>query len=130
METQRQKRIAEIIHNDLAEILHDLFRDIVQGVIVTVTKVRVTPDLTEAKIYVSIFPDTERIRLFSYIEKHQKNIRYRLAQRTRHQLRRVPELHFFIDDSIDYMEEIDKALRNETENPIQNPNILPKRKKL
>ncbi len=130
METQRQKRIAEIIHNDLAEILHDLFRDIVQGVIVTVTKVRVTPDLTEAKIYVSIFPDTERIRLFSYIEKHQKNIRYRLAQRTRHQLRRVPELHFFIDDSIDYMEEIDKALRNETENPIQNPDILPKRKKL
>ena len=130
METQRQKKIAGIIQEDLADILQKTFRDIARGLILSVTKVRITPDLMEARVYISIFPSSERERVFNHIEKHGKSLRHELAKRTRHQLRRVPDLHFFIDDSLDYIEEIDRALHNKNENPIENPDLLPKRKKL
>ncbi len=130
METQRQKRIANLLQEETAQILQRMFRDIAKGLIITVTKAKVTSDLTESRLYISIFPPSERERIFQYILNRQKTIRYELGQRIRHQLRRIPELHFHIDDSLDYIDEIDKALRNENENPIENPELLPKRKKL
>jgi ribosome-binding factor A len=130
METNRQKKIAGVIQQDLAEILQNAMRESGHGVIITVTKVSVTPDLGEAKVYISVFPTENRNRIVEDTIKQTSAIKYQLAQRTRHQLRRVPDLHFFVDDSLDYIEGIEKALKGEVDDPITNPDILPKRKKI
>ncbi len=130
METNRQKKIAGIIQQDLAEIMQEALRESHRGVIISVTKVRVSSDLGEAKVYISVFPTQHREAVVEETIKHSHLIRHKLAQRTRNQLRRVPELHFFVDDSLDYIENIDKALKGDVENPIEHPEILPKRKKI
>jgi ribosome-binding factor A len=130
METNRQKKIAGIIQKDIAEIMQEAMRDANKGVIISVTKVRVTSDLGEAKIYISVFPTKDRDSIVVETQEHNRLIRHRLAQRTRHQLRRVPELQFFVDDSLDYIEGIDKALKGDITNPIEHPEVLPKRKKI
>ena len=129
METQRQKKIAGLIQQDLAEILQRAATDGgLKGVILTVSKVSVTSDLSIAKVYVSIFPPGEANPLLKGIQAEQAGIRHELAQRTRHQLRRVPELNFYLDDSLDYIENIEKSLE-EGENPIENRDLLDRRKK-
>lgn len=130
METNRQKKIAGVIQQDIAEILQNAMRESGQGVIITVTKVHITPDLSDAKIYISIFPTDNRDRIVMETQEHSNAIKYQLAKRTRHQLRRVPELHFFVDDSLDYIDKIDKALKGDAVDPIKHPEILPKRKKM
>ncbi len=130
METNRQKKIAGVIQKDIAEILQNAMRESGQGVIITVTKVQITPDLSDAKVYISIFPTENRDKIVMETQEHTHAIKHQLAQRTRHQLRRVPELHFFMDDSLDYIEGIDKALKGDLEDPIKHPEILPKRKKI
>jgi ribosome-binding factor A len=130
METNRQKKIAGVIQHDIAEILQEAMRESQQGVIITVTKVNITPDLGEAKVYISVFPTDNSQQIVAQTQGHAKAIKYQLAQRTRHQLRRVPDLHFFLDDSLDYIEGIEKALKGDVINPIENPDILPKRKKM
>lgn len=129
METQRQKKIAGLIQQDLAEILQRAATDGgLRGVILSVSKVSVTPDLALARVYVSIFPTAQAMPLLKGIQAEQAKIRHELAQRTRHQLRRVPELNFFLDDSLDYIENIEKSLE-QGEDPIENPDLLPRRKK-
>lgn len=129
METQRQKKIAGLIQQDLAEILQRAATDGgLRGVILSVSKVSVTPDLALARVYVSIFPTAQAMPLLKGIQAEQSKIRHELAQRTRHQLRRVPELNFFLDDSLDYIEKIEKSLE-QGEDPIENPELLPRRKK-
>ncbi len=128
-ETHRQKKIAGVLQKDLIDILQGEARDWLKGIIISITKVYVTSDLGEAKIYVSVFPSKHRDRLMEGIKKNSSTIRYELARRTKNQLRRMPNLEFFIDDSLDYIEEIDTALKGDDENPIINPNILPKRQK-
>ncbi|HKJ06769.1 MAG TPA: 30S ribosome-binding factor RbfA [Flavobacteriaceae bacterium] len=130
METNRQKKIAGVIQKDLAEILQHAARDGMKGVIISVTKVHVTTDLSQAKVYVSVFPQLKREIIVEGINANRSSIRYELAQRTKHQLRRMPDLHFYIDDSLDYIEGIDNALKGKKENPIENPDILDKRKKI
>ena len=129
METQRQKKIAGLLQQDLAEFLQRTAVDSgLKGVIITVSKVYVTSDLSIAKVYVSIFPAKEALPLLKGIQAMQPQIRHELAQRTRHQLRRVPELTFYLDDSLDYIEAIEKSLEN-GENPIENRDLLDRRKK-
>ncbi len=130
METNRQKKIAGVIQQDIADIIQTAVSNTIGGVLISVTKVRVTADLTEAKVYISVFPTDNRESIVMQTQAQTKSIRYQLAQRTKHQLRRVPALHFFVDDSLDYIEGIDKALRGDNEDPIKNPDVLPKRKKL
>ena len=130
METNRQKKIAGVIQKDIAEILQEAMRESQHGVIVTVTKVQLTPDLAEAKVFISVFPTDNRDQIVMETQEHTAAIKHKLAKRTRHQLRRVPELHFFVDDSLDYIEAIDKALKGDEINPIEHPEILPKRKKM
>ncbi|MBC2838169.1 30S ribosome-binding factor RbfA [Robiginitalea sp. SC105] len=128
-ETQRQKKIAGVLQQDLAEILQRTATDGgLQGVILSVTKVHVTSDLSIAKVYVSIFPVKEAAALIKGIKAQKAQFRHELARRTRNQLRRVPELLFFLDDSLDYIENIEKSLK-EGEDPIENPDLLPRRKK-
>ena len=81
------------------------------GVLVSVTAVRVSPDLSVAKAYLSIFPSDKADELIKAIRANTKSIRYDLGQRVRLQLRKIPDLTFFIDDSLDYIENIDKLLK-------------------
>jgi ribosome-binding factor A len=130
METNRQKKIAGVIQKDLVDVLQSAARDGVKGVLISVTKVQVTSDLSQAKVFLSIFPNAKRDELLEGIKSNAPLIRHELAQRTKNQLRRVPGLAFFIDDSLDYIENIDASLQGKDEDPIKNPEILPKRRKL
>lgn len=129
METNRQKKIAGVLQKDLVDVLQSAAREGMKGVIISVTKVNVTSDLSEAKIYISVFPSEKREELIKGIIANTIMIRHELAQRTRHQLRRMPNLLFFADDSLDYIENIDNALKGNEDNPIDNPDILDQRQK-
>ena len=128
METNRQKKIAGVIQKDLVDILQGAARDGMKGVVISVTKVNVTSDLSQAKAYLSIFPSAKKSEILEGIKANSVMIRHALGMRTRNQLRRMPELHFFIDDSLDYIENIDDALKGK-DDPIRNPESLDKRKK-
>ena len=130
METNRQKKIAGVIQKDLVDVLQSAARDGVKGVIISVTKVQVTSDLSQAKVLLSIFPNEKRDELLAGLTSKSPLIRRELAQRTKNQLRRVPGLAFLVDDSLDYIENIDASLKGKDEDPIKNPDILPKRRKL
>ena len=128
-ETQRQKKIGGILQQDLAEVLQwAATNGGLRGVIISVSKVSVTTDLSIAKVYLSIFPNKEAASLLDGIRSNSSRIRHELAQRTKHQLRRMPQLEFFIDDSLEYIDRIEKSLKRE-ENPITDPDLLDKRKK-
>lgn len=129
MESNRQKKIAGILQQDLAEVLqHAASSGGLKGVIISVSKVNVTSDLSIAKVYLSIFPNKEAKPLLEGIKSNKPLIRHELAQRTRHQLRRMPILEFFIDDSLEYIDGIERSLKGE-EDPLENPDLLDKRKK-
>jgi ribosome-binding factor A len=128
-ETNRQKKIAGVIQKDLVDVLQGAAQAGMQGVLISVTRVRVTTDLSQAQVFLSIFPSDKRDALVTAIQSNAVQLRHELAQRTKHQLRRVPNLTFYGDDSLDYIEKIDASLRGEDTNPIQNPEILPKRNK-
>lgn len=128
-ESNRQRKIASVLQKDLVDVLQKAAQDGMQGVIISVSKVAVTSDLGVAKVYLSIFPSAKRDAIIEGVKSNAPLIRHELAQRTRNQLRRMPELLFFGDDSLDYIEDIDKSLKGEDDNPIQNPDILPRRQK-
>ena len=129
MESQRQKKIASVLQRDLVDVLQGAAREGgMQGVIISVTQVKVTVDLSIAKVYLSIFPIKQAKVLIEGISSNAPIIKHELAQRTKHQLRRMPELLFFIDDSLEYIDQIDRSLKG-TENPILNDDLLQKRKK-
>jgi len=128
-ETNRQRKIAGVLQQDLVDVLQRAAQDGMKGVIISVSKVSVTSDLGVAKVYLSIFPSNKRDEIIEGVKSNTPLIRHEMAKRTRNQLRRMPELLFFGDDSLDYIEEIDKSLNGEDENPIKNPTILPKRQK-
>ena len=128
-ETNRQRKIAGVLQKDLVDVLQKAAQDGMKGVIISVSKVTVTSDLGIAKVYLSIFPSEKRDEIVKGVQSNTILIRHEMAQRTRNQLRRMPELLFFGDDTLDYLEIIDKSLKGEDENPIKNPTILPKRQK-
>ncbi len=129
METQRQKKIAGVLQKDLADILQRAATDGgMKGMLISVSKVTVTPDLSIAKVFVSIYPPARGAEVLAEIKAIQATIRYELARRTRHQLRRMPDLMFYLDDSLEYIEKIEKSLEK-GEDPIENPGLLPRRKK-
>ena len=128
-ETNRQRKIAGVLQQDLVNVLQRAAQDGMKGVIISVSKVSVTADLGVAKVYLSVFPSDKRTEIVEGVISNTPLIRHELAQRTKNQLRRMPELLFFGDDSLDYIEEIDKSLQGEDEDPIKNPDILPRRQK-
>lgn len=109
METTRQQKIARLLQKELSEIFRAETAK-VGNVIVSVSAVRVSPDLSIARAYLSIFPSDKGAMLLESINKSAKQIRYDLAQRVRYQLRKTPELFFHLDDSLDYIEHIDNLL--------------------
>ncbi len=109
METTRQAKIARLLQKEISEIFRQQTAK-THGTIVTVSVVRVSPDLSVAKAYLSIFPSAKAQEVIDSINASTKTIRYELAQRTRYALRKTPEFQFFIDDSLDYIEKIDHLL--------------------
>lgn len=110
-ETTRQQKIARQIQRDIAEILQKEGREIVNGKLVTVTTVRVSPDFGYAKIYFSVFPFEKSEEVMAALEKNNWFLRKELGKRIRNQLKIVPELQLFLDDSLEYIENIDSLLK-------------------
>ena len=130
MESQRQKKIASVLQRDLVDVLQGAARKGgMTGIIISVTQVKVTVDLSIAKIYLSIFPIQQAKSLIDGITSNTSIIKHELAQRTKNQLRRMPHLLFYLDDSLEYIDQIENSLK-EPENPILNPDLLKKRKKI
>ena len=110
METTRQPKIARLLQKELSEIFL-LQTKSMHGVLVSVSAVRISPDLSIARVYLSIFPSEKGEELIKNINANMKSIRYELGTRVRFQLRIIPELKFFLDDSLDYLEHIDELLK-------------------
>ena len=110
MESTRQSKIARLIQKELSEIFL-LQAKSMNGVLVSVTSVRVSPDLSIARVYISVFPSERGNEIVKNLNGNMKSIRFDLGNRLRYQLRIIPELKFFIDDSLDYLERIDELLK-------------------
>ena len=110
MTSTRQDKVARELQRDLGEIIQRE-QTMCPGVMITVTGVRVSPDLGVAKIFLSFFPSKDKEASLKAVRTHTKQIRYELGKRVKNQLRIVPELTFFIDDSLDYIENIENLLK-------------------
>ncbi len=110
MQETRQNKIARLLQKELSLIFQEQTRAM-HGVMVSVTRTKISPDLSICTAYLSIFPSERGEEMLQNIKKNEKQIRYELGTRVRYQLRIVPELRFFIDDSLDYIERIDELLK-------------------
>ena len=106
METTRQNKISRLMQKELSEIFL-LQTKAMPGVLVSVSAVRISPDMSIARVYLSVFPSEKAEEIVKNVNDNMKTIRYELGTRVRHQLRIIPELKFFVDDSLDYIEKID-----------------------
>ena len=114
METTRQAKISRLLQKELSEIFRRETAKM-RGTMVSVSSVKVSPDLSIARAYLSVFPSDKAHEVMAGLNEQAKTVRYELAQRTRFQLRRCPELQFYLDDSIDYLENIDRLLGEKTD---------------
>ncbi len=114
MDSNRLQKVARLIQKDMGEILRYESKNLFKGAMITVTKVRVSSDLSIAKIYISIFAlagvKTEEV--YELVKANKSALRNKLAIMERNQLRIIPDLSFFIDDSLDYSENIDRLLKS------------------
>jgi ribosome-binding factor A len=110
MESTRQNKISRLLQKDLSDIFLKEGRNLFGSAMITVTKVHVTSDLSIAKIYMSLFATKDKDELLKQIKLHAKEIRFKLGQRIGRQVRVIPDLQFYMDDSLDYIEKIEKLL--------------------
>ena len=129
METNRQKKIGGVLQKDLVDILQgEIRKNGISNLVISVSKVIVTTDLSIARVYLSVFPQNRAVEILEAVKSNMPLIKHDLSQRVRLQLRKVPNLSFHIDDSLDYIEKIDNAL-SQKENPIEDRSLLEKRRK-
>ncbi|WP_128544151.1 30S ribosome-binding factor RbfA [Larkinella soli] len=112
MESKRQQKVARVLQKDLSEIFQRDARHLFNGAFITVTSVRISPDLSIARVYLSFLAVKNREMLLDLIREKGRSIRQQLADRVRHQLRIVPELNFYIDDTADYAAKMDALFAN------------------
>ncbi|PHS67368.1 MAG: ribosome-binding factor A [Flavobacterium sp.] len=130
METNRQKKIAGVLQNDLAVVLQKMLRDSGQmGIIISVSKVTVTTDLSLSKVYTSVFPPEKATLIVKELNELKPKIKHQIAQKTRHQLRKMPDLVFYNDDSLEYINNITEAVKGKVD-PIKDTDLLKKRKNI
>ena len=110
MEVTRQNKIARLLQKELGEMFRQQTNKM-HGVLISVSAVRVSPDISYARVYLSIFPSEKSEELIENINANVKSIRFELGTKVRYQLRIIPELKFFIDDSLDYIDKIDSLLK-------------------
>ena len=111
METTRQNKISRLIQKDMADILQKEGKDLFHGVLISVTRVRITSDLSIARVYLSIFPSEKGESILLEIKKLHSKLRGLLGLKVGKQLRIVPQLDFHLDDSLDYIDNIDRLLK-------------------
>ena len=128
-ETERQKKIGSLLQAELAQLLQGTIRQSgIKNLILSVTRVHVSVDLSIAKVYISVFPSEKAAELLNNLRENHFQIKHDMASRLKHQLRKFPDLSFFQDDALDHIESIDRAL-NTPENPIEYRDLLDKRLK-
>lgn len=118
MESNRQRKVAQIIQEDFAELFRKQAAESKQNILVSVSDVKVTPDLGIAKIYLSIFPQEFRNSVMKEIEENKAQYRNFIGQKMAKQVRIIPQLSFYLDTSLDDVERIERELRGEGDNPV------------
>ena len=127
-ESLRQKKFNSLLQKELAILLQNYIRrGSNSNLIISVTKVYITPDLSLAKIYISVFPTNKSLLVNKNLEKNSSKIKYDLSQKLKNHIRKIPELNFILDDSLDYIEGIEKSLKL-SQNSEYNKNILKNKK--
>lgn len=111
MESKRQQKVAKLIQKELSEVFQRDLSALLQGAFVTFTTVRVTPDLALATVYTSVMMAKDRNAIIAHLQENHNQIRYQLGLRVKNQLRIVPEIRFFLDDTADEADKIDKLLK-------------------
>ena len=111
MDSIRQNKVSRLIQRDLSAMFQNECREYILGAMVSVTTVRVSPDLSYVKIYLSIFPSDRANEVMTSLEENKRNIRFILGRKVGKQMRIIPELRFFVDDSLDYLDKIDELLK-------------------
>lgn len=111
MDSVRQNKVSRLIQKELSTLFQQECKEYCVGAMLSITSVRVSPDLSYAKIYVSIFPSAATQKTMESLDNYNKNIRFLLGKKVGKQLRIIPELRFFIDDSLDYIDKIDNLLK-------------------
>ena len=119
MESKRQQKFAGVIQKDLAEIFQREGKNFLPNTLVTITKVRVTPDLAIARVFLSFFHNQNTALALNTIKAHASEIRYKLGSRIKDQARIVPHLEFFVDDTNEYVEKMDKLFDKISKEPRQ-----------
>ena len=117
-ESNRQRKVAQIIQEDFAELFRKQAAESKQSFLVTVSDVKVTADLSIAKIYLSIFPQEFRQQIMKEIVANKSHYRNFIGQKMGKQVRIIPELNFYLDTSLDDVERIEKELKGEGDNPV------------
>ena len=108
MESKRQQKFAGVIQQDLAAIFQRDGINLLPNTLITITKVRVTPDLAIARVFLSFFNNNNKQVALNTIKQHASEIRYKLGARIKDQVRIIPQLEFFIDDTSEYVERMDR----------------------
>jgi ribosome-binding factor A len=120
MESKRQQKFAGVIQQDLAEIFQREAMNFLPNTLVTITKVRVTPDLAIARVFLSFFNSVDAAASLSTVKAHASEIRYKLGVKIKNQVRVVPQLEFFVDDTNDYVEKMDQLFDQISKEPRQD----------
>jgi ribosome-binding factor A len=120
MESKRQQKFAGVIQQDLAEIFQREGMNFLPNTMVTITKVRVTPDLAIARVFLSFFNSVDAAASLSTVKAHASEIRYKLGAKIKNQVRVVPQLEFFVDDTNDYVEKMDQLFDQISKEPRQD----------
>ena len=123
METTRQQKISRMLQKELGEIFLLYAREL-HGTLITVTDVRISPDLGIARTHLSVFPSSKALSVIKQVNADTKSIRFDLGKRVRNQLRIVPELFFHVDDSLDYLENIDNLLKSDPPSPLKEGEVI------
>ncbi len=117
MNQVRLKRIQSVVYRELGDIIAAIGRENYPGKLLSVSEVRITPDLSIAKVYISIYPTKDAEEIFRDIQYNKNKIRYEFGNRVRHQLRKIPQLQFYLDPTMENLEKIDKLLKKSQEKP-------------
>jgi ribosome-binding factor A len=113
MATTKQKKVERLVQKELGTIFQRKDPKSFRGRMITVTVVRISPDLQIVKAYLSIFPSKDKEEVLQLIRESTSEIRYELGNKIRNQVKKIPELKFFIDDSLDYIDNIDRLLNED-----------------
>jgi ribosome-binding factor A len=119
MESQRQKKISSIIQKEIASLINeDLRRGGTKNLIISVTKAKISPDLSLCKIYLSVFPSSNSSTVLEQIQSNASTIKHDLSNKLKKAIRKIPDLVFYIDDSLDYIDSVEDSIKN-PKNPIK-----------